>query len=591
MQTSGSDIFYYRNRLLRGALAVWAALVALPLVLVLLAAARVGADASAWAALWSDPALWRAWALSTGSAVVSTGVSVLLCAAVLGERFASRRWDSTVRTLGPMLALPHAALAVAVLMWLAPSGWVLRLLSPWATGWDAPPPWPTSQDPWALGLTLALVLKEVPFLLWAAAAHLRRPELAQRLRQELRCAHTLGYSQRSAWWRVGWPQVWPRLQAPVLAVLAYSLTTVDMALLLGPTTPPTLAVLGWQWLQDPDPARNALGAAAATLLALTLLALCALAWVLHRSRRYTRWCAQGLNPFPAKPPSLPAAPAAWRQKPATAHPFGLMEAWRLVYGGALATLAVGSVIGVWPFPSLWPTQWSVQAWSSVAQQWTVLGQTAVLGLSSAAAALLWCVVWLEWGPRSWVQRSQGLWYLPLVLPALLWVLGLHQVLLRVGLDASATGLWLAHTLAALPYVLLALHGPYTAFPARMGHTAAALGRSRWSFLWRVKWPLLRAALCSALAVGFAVSVAQYLPTLYIGAGRFATVTTEAVAQASSGARALAAAWAWLQWLLPVACFAWAAWAGRERIFIANARPAPGRAGPPCAPATPLPPDQ
>jgi putative thiamine transport system permease protein len=29
-------------------------------------------------------------------------------------------------------------------------------------------------------------------------------------------------------------------------------------------------------------------------------------------------------------------------------------------------------------------------------------------------------------------------------------------------------------------------------------------------------------------VGFAVSVAQYLPTLFVGAGRFNTVTTEAV---------------------------------------------------------------
>ena len=78
--------------------------------------------------------------------------------------------------------------------------------------------------------------------------------------------------------------------------------------------------------------------------------------------------------------------------------------------------------------------------------------------------------------------------------------------------------------------------------------------------------LLRAALASALAVGFAVSVAQYLPTLFIGAGRFNTVTTEAVTLASGAQRSLTSAYAWLQWLLPVIGFMLATWAGRPRRF-------------------------
>ena len=93
---------------------------------------------------------------------------------------------------------------------------------------------------------------------------------------------------------------------------------------------------------------------------------------------------------------------------------------------------------------------------------------------------------------------------------------------------------------------------------------------KWSglsaLLWRIKWPLLKAALAGAFAVAFAVSVAQYLPTLYIGAGRYSTVTTEAVTLASGGQRSLAAAYAWLQWLLPALMFALAAWLGRPRRF-------------------------
>jgi putative thiamine transport system permease protein len=61
-----------------------------------------------------------------------------------------------------------------------------------------------------------------------------------------------------------------------------------------------------------------------------------------------------------------------------------------------------------------------------------------------------------------------------------------------------------------------------------------------------------------------VSVAQYLPTVFVGAGRYTTVTTEAVTLASGAQRSLTAAYAWLQWLLPVAVFALAAWLGLPR---------------------------
>ena len=84
--------------------------------------------------------------------------------------------------------------------------------------------------------------------------------------------------------------------------------------------------------------------------------------------------------------------------------------------------------------------------------------------------------------------------------------------------------------------------------------------------WRVKWPLLKRALASAWAVGFAVSVAQYLPTLFVGAGRWATVTTEAVTLASGGQRSLMSAYAALQMVLPWIAFGVASGLGRPRRF-------------------------
>ena len=586
-----------------------AAAVGIPLLWSLVSAASAGLHPQAWVQLAQHSQTAGAFWQSAVTGVVAFGLALTGAALLLALCFRSARWARLLRPLPAMLALPHAAFAVGFVLLLAPTGWLVRLgvalLTPFNSvlglALDAPPPWPTTQDPWGLGLVVVLALKEIPFLLWVAAAQLQRPDVAQRLGQELQLAQTLGYSARSAWWRVAWPQLVQRLQAPMLAVLVYSLTVVDVALLAGPSTPPTLAVLAWEWLQDADPARNAMGAAAAWLLA-AMAALLAIAGGLlqrhSRRRAAARWtrghALPALTPGASSPQTLGqqvgrlgdlgnfgrlgslgglgglgrlarlgrVALHHARAAGATA----LAALLPVAYGAVALALAMGSVIGVWPFPDLWPQAWTWQAWHTVADSAALVGSTLALGLASACAALGWTVAWFECAPAHWQHRAQGLCYLPLLLPTVLWALGLHRLALAWGLDATWGGLWLAHTLCALPYVVLSLQGSYAGFDARLHRVAASLGRSRWSFVWQVKWPLLRAALAASFAVGFAVSVAQYLPTLYVGAGRFATINTEAVALASGGARSLLAAFAALLWLLPALVFALSAWLGRPRIF-------------------------
>ena len=194
-----------------------------------------------------------------------------------------------------------------------------------------------------------------------------------------------------------------------------------------------------------------------------------------------------------------------------------------------------------------------------------------LGWASAGAATVWVLLMWELWPVPWRSSGRGvlviaLLCLPLLLPAALWAVGLHRLALDWGWDTKASGVWLAHTLGVVPYVALALYGPLQGFDSRLRSVAASLGHHRWSFVWRVQWPLLRGAIAAAFAVGFAVSVAQYAPTLYVGAGRFSTVTTQAVALSSGGQRSLMAAYAVLQWVLPALVFALAAWLGRARRF-------------------------
>lgn len=528
-------------------------LLGVPLLLSATEAVRAGLDLAAWHDLLAAPQLWHALALSVWVGIAASVLAIGASAWVLSHCF-PYRWPPVVRLLGPMLAVPHAAFGIGLVFLISPSGWLLRLLSPWASGLDAPPPWPTTQDPWGLGLIAVLVAKEVPFLLWTAAAHLQRADVALRLRRELELARSLGYSTQSAWWRVVWPQVWPRLRWPMLAVLAYALTVVDVALVIGPQSPPTLAVQAWVWLLDADLATNNQGAAAAWLLAMVLALLAWFAWHVPRMAVWRRRRTNGQR----------------GRRSASASPSNSgMRGVRLLVGVYLLVmlaLAIGSVAGIWPFPRVWPEVFTWAAWRSVWSSADTIGTTLSLAVASAAAALLWSIAWLETAPKQWDDMLRRLVYLPLVLPSVLWVVGIHATTLRWDMDARWSGVWLAHSLACVPYVLITLAPAYGGFEPRYRAVTATLGHGRVRFLLCIKWPLLRAALWSAFAVGCAVSVAQYLPTLFIGAGRFATVTTEAVTLASGAQRSLTSAYAWLQWLLPVLVFSLAAWASRPRRF-------------------------
>ena len=79
----------------------------------------------------------------------------------------------------------------------------------------------------------------------------------------------------------------------------------------------------------------------------------------------------------------------------------------------------------------------------------------------------------------------------------------------------------------------------------------------------------------ACAVAFAVSVGQYLPTLFAGNGRIATLTTDAVTLAAGADRRVIGAYAMLQavfpWLFYVAAAALPAmlYANRRGMQVAR----------------------
>lgn len=477
-----------------------------------------------------------------GSTVLALLLAVGFCAAVHGRVGP----QAGARLLAPFLAAPHAAIAIGLVFVLAPSGWIARLVSPWATGWNTPPDIGTVNDPYGAALILGLLIKEVPFLLLLMLSALAQLPV----NKHLAAARALGYGRGVAWIKVIMPQVYPLIRLPIFVVLAFSLSVVDMAIILGPSTPPTLAVAITRWFSAPD-VGMILPASAGALLQAMIVAMGVVLWLLAErvamciGRWWIRRGGRGLS----SEPGLLAASAA---------------VIVLMMLGAMAGIALvlWSFAWRWPYPQALPSIWTSAAWMTPSLGWGAAATNSLtIGLVSTLLSMVLAIAWLE-GEDSAPRRGRALWataviYMPLLVPQIGFLYGLNVTFLRAGISGGTPAVIWAQALFVFPYVMLALSDPWRALDRRLVNTAAALGASPLRQLYAVKLPVLLRPLLTAAAVGFAVSVAQYLPTLFMGAGRVATLTTEAVTLSSGSDRRVVGVYAALQAALPFVAYAMA----------------------------------
>ncbi len=499
-----------------------------------------------WLDLLHYPGTEHAIGLTLLTGLGSALAALLVTAALLVAFYPSPLFQTLERWLAPILSVPHAAFAIGIGFLIAPSGWLLRLIAS-ATGWpDVPPNWLTFKDPWGLSLMGVLTLKEVPFLLFMALASL--PGL--KVSDTLWLGRSLGYGRLKIWLVLLWPQLYPRLRLPFYAVVAFALSVVDIALIAGPTTPPTLAVMVTRLFNDPDLLLRLPGAAGATLLLImTLLSLAALKSLERPGRALVHiFLRTGRR---------------WRRGLSLRLPgYLILGVGILAYGGSLIILLLWSIADRWRYPDALPRQFSLRHWSASFDRLAdPVWLTLVTAVTAAVIALILVIGALENEVR--LRYSQArfnsqalLWvlYLPLLVPQIAFLFGFQVSLLWLNLDGTWWVLVWSHLVFVLPYTFLTLSGPYRAFDDRYSWVAISLSGSTVRSFWRIKIGMLWRPICYTLATGFAVSVAQYLPTLFIGGGRFATVTTEAVSLASGSDRRITAVYALIQQGLPLLGF-------------------------------------
>lgn len=229
-------------------------------------------DLAAYAAILASPGFLASLGLSLWIATASTLLSALLAlgaALLLRQSFPGRALISFLVQLN--LTVPHVVGAIGVLYLLSQSGAFARLAH--AAGLIAGPAgFPALvNDPYAIGIILLYVWKEVPFITLILLANL------QALGEDHESvARSLGATRWQTFRHVLLPMLAPGLAAASALVFAFALGAYEVPLVLGQHAPKALPVLAWQAWTDTDLTLRPEAMAMAIVIAAIGLALLAL---------------------------------------------------------------------------------------------------------------------------------------------------------------------------------------------------------------------------------------------------------------------------------------------------------------------------
>lgn len=127
--------------------------------------------------------------------------------------------------------------------------------------------------------------------------------------------------------------------------------------------------------------------------------------------------------------------------------------------------------------------------------------------------------------RGWLaSAARGVIMLPMVVPLILVAIGTFFVYARLELNNTITGLVLAHTILALPFVLIAVGNGLKGFDMNQERVAMSLGATRLRAFLTVTLPQIRVSVLSAALFAFVTSFDEVVVALFVASGSNATLT-------------------------------------------------------------------
>ncbi|WP_027907261.1 ABC transporter permease [Pseudomonas taiwanensis] len=159
--------------------------------------------------------------------------------------------------------------------------------------------------------------------------------------------------------------------------------------------------------------------------------------------------------------------------------------------------------------SLWT---SIKIGSVVAVLATAIGAMAALGIhrmQSRAGAVIRLML-----------------LTPIIIPGVVLAVGIYAVCLQTHMVGTYSGFILAHTLLAIPFVIIAVGASLAMFDNRLETAAASLGASKLSTFFSVTVPLIMPGLVSGAIFAFVTSFDEVVVSLFIASPQIKTLPVQ-----------------------------------------------------------------
>lgn len=177
-----------------------------------------------------------------------------------------------------------------------------------------------------------------------------------------------------------------------------------------------------------------------------------------------------------------------------------------------------------------PAEWSLRWYEAYFQSVEWRDATYV----SVKVAILTTLVATPIGTAAaYAINAEAMWFkkttnmlltVALIIPVILIAIGTFFLYARIGLNNTITGLVVAHTVQALPLVVIAVLSGFRSYDMNQEKVARSLGANRLSAFWQVTMPQIKLSIVSGALFAFITSFDEVVVSLFISGGETTTLT-------------------------------------------------------------------
>lgn len=175
-----------------------------------------------------------------------------------------------------------------------------------------------------------------------------------------------------------------------------------------------------------------------------------------------------------------------------------------------------SVFLTYPIPA-WSTRWFEELATADAWRRSIINSLIIGFGTTALSVALGTAASLGLRHRMVLLSSalKTLFLLPMVVPAVVLGVGMQVLFVRLGIANSYIGVIVAHTVVAIPFVVVSVSAALAGIDKRVELAAQSLGASPTTVLRRVTFPLAMPGIISGAVLSFATSLDEVVLTLFV----------------------------------------------------------------------------